>query len=91
MTRQDVFYKDREYISHTYQRFPVAIRCGHGATAEDFEGNAATRSLPLKILSMEGRLPRWRQQGRILSISISFHLQKGSGMWRRTIDGNCRS
>ena len=46
MTRQDVFYKDREYISHTYQRFPVAI--------------------------------------------ISFHLQKGSGMWRRTIDGNCR-
>ena len=46
MTRQDVFYKDREYISHTYQRFPVAI--------------------------------------------ISFHLQKGSGMWRRTIGGNCR-
>ncbi len=40
MTSQDVFHKDREYISHTYQRFPVAIRCGHGATAEDFEGNS---------------------------------------------------
>ena len=40
MTSQDIFYKDREYISHTYQRFPVAVRCGHGATAEDFEGNS---------------------------------------------------
>lgn len=40
MTSQNIFHKDMEYISHTYQRFPVAVRCGHGATAEDFEGNS---------------------------------------------------
>lgn len=40
MTGQDIFHKDTEYIAHTYQRFPVAVRCGHGATAEDFEGNS---------------------------------------------------
>ncbi|MGF0034275.1 acetylornithine transaminase [Bariatricus sp. SGI.154] len=40
MTDQDIFHKDTEYIAHTYQRFPVAVRCGHGATAEDFEGNS---------------------------------------------------
>lgn len=40
ITDQDIFHKDTEYIAHTYQRFPVAVRCGHGATAEDFEGNS---------------------------------------------------
>lgn len=39
MTNQDVFKKDGEYISHTYQRFPIAVKCGHGASAEDFDGN----------------------------------------------------
>ena len=29
-----------EYVSHTYQRFPVAVRFGHGAAAEDFERNS---------------------------------------------------
>lgn len=60
MTERDIFHKDTEYIAHTYQRFSVAVRCGHGATAEDFEGNAAIRSLPLKILSMEGLSLHWR-------------------------------
>ena len=40
MTDRDIFHKDTEYIAHTYQRFPVAVRCGHGAAAEDFEGNS---------------------------------------------------
>ena len=43
-----------------------------GNTGGKRKGKTVTRSLPLKILSMEGRLPRWRQQGRILSISIFF-------------------
>lgn len=40
MTNQDIFKRDGEYISHTYQRFPIAVRCGHGASAEDFDGNS---------------------------------------------------
>ena len=39
MTNQDIFNRDKEYIFHTYQRFPVAVRCGQWATAEDNEGN----------------------------------------------------
>ncbi len=35
---QDIFKKDNEYIVHTYQHFPIAVRCGHGASAEDFDG-----------------------------------------------------
>jgi len=34
----DIFEKDREYIVHTYHRFPIAVKNGHGAQAEDFEG-----------------------------------------------------
>lgn len=29
MTDQDIFHKDTEYIAHTYQRFPVAVRCAN--------------------------------------------------------------
>jgi len=35
MTDQAIFKKDREYIVHTYQRFPVAVKCGHGARKPD--------------------------------------------------------
>lgn len=38
MTNQDIFGKDSTYVSHTYSRFPVAVQCGHGATARDFDG-----------------------------------------------------
>jgi len=38
MTNQDVFRKDNAYVAHTYNRFPVAVESGHGATAKDFEG-----------------------------------------------------
>lgn len=38
MMDQDIFKKDNEYIVHTYQHFPIAVRCGHGASAEDFDG-----------------------------------------------------
>ena len=38
MQNSDVFEKDREYIAHTYRRFPAAIKNGHGAQAEDYEG-----------------------------------------------------
>lgn len=37
-TSKDVFKKDRQYISHTYNRFPVALKEGHGAQVVDFEG-----------------------------------------------------
>lgn len=40
MADQDIFKKDSEYIAHTYQRFPIAVRCGHGASAEDFDGKS---------------------------------------------------
>lgn len=40
MMDQDIFKKDSEYIAHTYQRFPIAVRCGHGASAEDFDGKS---------------------------------------------------
>ena len=32
---QDIFHKGTEYITHTYQRFPAAVRCGHDATAAE--------------------------------------------------------
>lgn len=38
MQNSDVFEKDREYIAHTYRRFSAAIKNGHGAQAEDYEG-----------------------------------------------------
>ena len=38
MQNSDVFEKDRKYIAHTYHRFPAAIKNGHGAQAEDYEG-----------------------------------------------------
>ncbi len=38
MKNSDIFEKDREYIVHTYNRFPIALKSGHGAHAEDFEG-----------------------------------------------------
>lgn len=38
MTNQDIFRKDGAYVAHTYNRFPVAVRSGHGTTAEDFNG-----------------------------------------------------
>ncbi len=38
MTNQDVFSKDSTYVSHTYNRFSVAVQSGHGATARDFDG-----------------------------------------------------
>ena len=38
MNNSDVFEKDRKYIAHTYHRFQAAIKNGHGAQAEDFEG-----------------------------------------------------
>lgn len=38
MENHDIFKKDQKYIAHTYRRFPVAIKSGHGAQAEDYEG-----------------------------------------------------
>ncbi len=38
MTNQDIFSKDETYVAHTYNRFPVAVQSGHGATAKDFDG-----------------------------------------------------
>lgn len=38
MQNSDVFEKDRKYIAHIYHRFPAAIKNGHGAQAEDYEG-----------------------------------------------------
>jgi len=38
MKNTDIFNKDSEYIAHTYNRFPVAISQGKGATAADFDG-----------------------------------------------------
>lgn len=38
MQNSDIFEKDRKYIAHTYHRFPAAIKNGHGAQAEDYEG-----------------------------------------------------
>ena len=38
MKSSDIFEKDQEYIVHTYHRFPIAVKNGHGAQAEDFEG-----------------------------------------------------
>lgn len=38
MENQDVFSKDKTYVAHTYNRFPVAVQSGHGATARDFDG-----------------------------------------------------
>lgn len=34
----DIFEKDKQYIVHTYNRFSAAIKSGHGAQAEDYEG-----------------------------------------------------
>ena len=30
--------KDKTYVAHTYNRFPVAAQSGRGATAKDFAG-----------------------------------------------------
>lgn len=38
MKNSDVFEIDQKYIAHTYHRFPAAIKNGHGAQAEDYEG-----------------------------------------------------
>lgn len=38
MENQDVFNKDKTYVAHTYNRFPVAVQSGRGATAKDFAG-----------------------------------------------------
>ena len=38
MTNKDVLEKDGKYIAHTYNRFPVALKEGHGSQAFDFEG-----------------------------------------------------
>lgn len=38
MTNQDIFSKDSTYVAHTYNRFPVAVQSGHGATATDYDG-----------------------------------------------------
>lgn len=38
MQNSDIFNKDRAYIAHTYNRFPVAIESGNGAVATDFDG-----------------------------------------------------
>ncbi|MDE7242406.1 MAG: aspartate aminotransferase family protein [Oscillospiraceae bacterium] len=38
MTNQDVFSKDSTYVAHTYNRFPVAVQSGCGATVKDFDG-----------------------------------------------------
>lgn len=38
MNNADIISKDGEYIAHTYNRFPVVISQGKGATATDFDG-----------------------------------------------------
>ena len=38
MRNSDIFSNDSIYIAHTYNRFPVAIENGHGASATDFDG-----------------------------------------------------
>ncbi|MDE5946652.1 MAG: aspartate aminotransferase family protein [Oscillospiraceae bacterium] len=38
ITSNDVLKKDCQYISHTYNRFSVALKEGHGAQAIDFDG-----------------------------------------------------
>ncbi len=38
MTNQDIFSKDISHVAHTYNRFPVAVQSGLGATAKDFDG-----------------------------------------------------
>lgn len=38
ITSSNIIEKDSMYISHTYNRFPVALKEGHGAQATDFEG-----------------------------------------------------
>ncbi len=38
MTNQDIFSKDSAHVAHTYNRFPVAVQSGLGATAKDFDG-----------------------------------------------------
>lgn len=38
ITSSNIIEKDSKYISHTYNRFPVALKEGHGAQATDFEG-----------------------------------------------------
>lgn len=38
MTNSDVMEKDLKYVAHTYNRFPIAIKEGHGAQAIDYDG-----------------------------------------------------
>ena len=38
MKNKDVFEKDYSFISHTYNRFPAALKNGFGAQAFDYEG-----------------------------------------------------
>lgn len=38
MTNCEIMSGDSAYISHTYNRFSVAIESGHGAVATDFDG-----------------------------------------------------
>lgn len=38
MANKDILEKDSKYVAHTYQRFPVALKAGHGSTAYDFHG-----------------------------------------------------
>lgn len=38
MQNSDIFSKDNAYIAHTYNRFSVAVKNGHGAVATDFDG-----------------------------------------------------
>ena len=38
ITSNDVLKKDYQYISHTYNRFSIALKEGHGARAIDFDG-----------------------------------------------------
>lgn len=38
MTNNNVIEKDLKYIAHTYSRFPIAIKEGHGAQAIDYDG-----------------------------------------------------
>ena len=39
MTNREIFNKDSTFISHTYNRFPIAVQSGHSSTAKDFDGN----------------------------------------------------
>ncbi|WP_251500098.1 hypothetical protein [Otoolea muris] len=38
MEKQDVFDKDKTYVAHTNNPFPVAVQSGRGAAAKDFAG-----------------------------------------------------